>query len=67
MDNQITLYMIKILKNYCFELDNFERGCNKRMQIIVSDYNLKSAKNQVAKMLGKIISDKMTLGFSERA
>ena len=43
----------KILKNYCFELDNFERGINKRLQIIVSDYDLKNAKNQVAKMLGK--------------
>ena len=44
----------KIINNYCFELDNFERGINKRIQIIVSDYNLKNAKNQVTKMLGKI-------------
>lgn len=56
----------KILKNYCFGLDNFERGVNKRMQILVSDYNLKNAKNQVAKMLGKIVADKMTLEFSEK-
>lgn len=56
----------KILKNYCFELDNFERGINKRLQIIVSDYDLKNAKNQVAKMLGKIVSDKMTLAWSEK-
>ena len=55
----------KILKNYCFELDNFERGINKRLQIIVSDYDLKNAKNQVAKMLGKIVFDKMTLAWSE--
>lgn len=56
----------KILKNYCFELDNFERGKNKRLQIIVSDYNLKYAKRQVTKMLGEIVSDKMTLAFSEK-
>ena len=56
----------KILKNYCFELDNFERGINKRLQIIVSDYDLKNAKNQVAKMLGKIVSDKMTLAWPEK-
>jgi len=56
----------KILKNYCFELDNFERGINKRLQIIVSDYDLKNAKNQVAKMLGKIVFDKMTLAWSEK-
>ena len=56
----------KIIKNYCFELDNFERGINKRIQIIVSDYNLKNAKNQVTKMLGKIVSDKMILAFSEK-
>ena len=55
----------KILKNYCFELDDFERGINKRLQIIVSDYDLKNAKNQVAKMLGKIVFDKMTLDWSE--
>lgn len=61
----------KILKNYCFELDsfeldNFERGINKRLQIIVSDYDLKNAKNQVAKMLGKIVFDKMTLAWAEK-
>ena len=56
----------KIIKNYCFELDNFERGINKRIQIIVSDYNLKNAKNQVAKMLGKIIADKMIVSYSEK-
>lgn len=56
----------KILKNYCFELDNFERGINKRIQIIVSDYNLKQATKQIQKMLGKIIADKMILAFSEK-
>ena len=56
----------KILKNYCFQVDNFERGINKRLQIIVSDYDLKNAKNQVAKMLGKIVFDKMTLAWSEK-
>ena len=56
----------KILKKYCFELDNIERGINKRLQIIVSDYNLNDAKKQVQKMLGKIIADKMTLNFSEK-
>lgn len=56
----------KILKNYCFELDNFERGINKRIHIIVSDYDLKNAKNQVTKMLGKIVADKLILSFSEK-
>jgi hypothetical protein len=28
--------------------------------------NLKNAKNQVAKMLGKIVFDKMTLAWSEK-
>ena len=56
----------KILKNYCFELDNFERGINKRIQIIVSDYDLKNAKNQITKMLGKIVADKLILAFSEK-
>lgn len=56
----------KILKNYCFELDNFERGINKRIQIIVSDYNLKQATKQIEKMLGKIVADKMILAFSEK-
>ena len=51
----------KIINNYCFELDNFERGINKRIQIIVSDYNLKQATKQVEKMLGKIVADKMIL------
>ncbi len=58
--------MKKISKNYCFEIDNFERGINKRIQIIVSDYNLKNAKNQITKMLGKIVSDKSILAFSEK-
>ena len=56
----------KILKNYCFELDNFERGINKRIQIIVSDYNLKQATKQIEKMLGKIIADKMIVFYSEK-
>ena len=53
--------MKKISKSYCFELDNFERGINKRIQIIVSDYNLKQATKQVEKILGKIVADKMIL------
>ena len=56
--------MKKISKSYCFEIDNFERGINKRIQIIVSDYNLKQATKQVEKMLGKIVADKMI--FSEK-
>lgn len=56
----------KISKNYCFELDNFERGTNKRIQIIVSDYNLKQATKQIEKMLGKIVADKMIVFYSEK-
>lgn len=56
----------KIIKNYCFELDNFERGINKRIKIIVSDYNLKQATKQIEKMLGKIVADKLILAFSEK-
>lgn len=58
--------MKKILKNYCFQLDNFERGRNKQLHIIVSDYNLKNAKKQVTKMLGKIVANKMALHWTEK-
>ena len=56
----------KFLKKYWFELDNFERGVNWRLKIIVCDINLKNAKRQTVKMFGKIISDKMILDFSQR-
>ena len=55
----------KILKNYTFSIDNFERGVNKRLQLTVSDYCLKDAEKQIQKLLGNIVAKKMTLDFRE--
>lgn len=49
----------KILKNYTFSIDNFERGINKRLRLTVSDYCLKDAEKQIKKLLGNIVSKKM--------
>lgn len=56
----------KILKNYTFNIDNIERGINKRLKLVVSDYCLKDAEKQIKKMLGEIVAKKMTLDFSEK-
>jgi hypothetical protein len=45
------------MKRYHFNLDNFERGRNKKIYITITDSSLKGAKKQIKKVFGEIIAN----------